>query len=39
MSGYVTVGTNNLEAALKFYDTLFSSVGEDWLWKHERIVA
>ncbi len=27
MIGYVTVGTNDFEAALKFYDALFASVG------------
>lgn len=27
MIGYVTVGTNNFEVPLKFYDTLVLSVG------------
>lgn len=39
MIGYVTVGTNNFEAALKFYDALFSSVGVKRLWKHEQMAA
>ena len=39
MSGYVTIGTNDLEAALKFYDALFSSVGVNRLWKHEQVTA
>ncbi len=34
MIGYVTLGTNNFEAALKFYDVLFSSVGANRLWNH-----
>ena len=34
-----TVGTNDFEAALKFYDALFSSVGVNRLWKHEQMAA
>ena len=34
MIGYFTVGTDTPEAALKFYDTLFSNVREDRLWKY-----
>ena len=39
MIGYVTLGTNNFEAALKFYDALFSSVGANRLWKHGDMAA
>ena len=39
MIGYVTLGTNNFEAALKFYDALFSSVGASRLWKHGDMAA
>lgn len=39
MIGYFTVGTDNPEAALKFYDTLFSNVRKDRLCTHERMVA
>ncbi len=34
MIGYVTLGTNNFEAMLKFYDVLFSSVSANRLWNH-----
>lgn len=34
MLGYVTLGNNNFETALKFYDVLFSSVGANRLWNH-----
>lgn len=39
MIGYVTLGTNNFEAALLFYDALFSSVGVDRLWQHADMAA
>ncbi len=39
MIGYVTLGTNNFDAALEFYDALFSSVGVERLWKHGDLVA
>ena len=39
MIGYVTGGTNNFDAALKFYDALFSSVGASRLWKHGDMAA
>lgn len=39
MIGYVTVGTNNFESALKFYDALFLSVDINRLWKHEQMAA
>lgn len=39
MIGYVTVGTNDFAAALKFYDALFSSVGVNRLWKHGHMAA
>ena len=39
MIGYVTLGTNNFEAAMKFYDALFSSVGASRLWKHGDMAA
>lgn len=39
MIGYVTLGTNNFEAALNFYNALFSSVGASRLWKHDGMGA
>lgn len=39
MIGYATLGTNNFEAALEFYDALFSSVGANRLWKQSDMAA
>jgi len=39
MIGYVTVGTNNFESALQFYDSLLASVGVKRLWKHGNMAA
>ena len=39
MIGYVTIGTNNFDASLKFYDALLASVGVKRLWKHENMAA
>lgn len=39
MIGYVTVGTNDFVAALKFYDTVFLSVGVNRLWRHGQMAA
>ena len=39
MIGYATVGTNDFETALAFYDALFASVGVDRLWKHGHMAA
>lgn len=39
MIGYVTVGTNNFDLALEFYDALFASVGIGRLWKHGHMAA
>ncbi len=39
MIGYVTIGTNNFDAALQFYDSLFASVGVSRLWKHGNMAA
>jgi len=39
MIGYATVGTNDFEAAVQFYDLLFASVEIDRLWKHGNMAA
>jgi len=39
MIGYVTVGTNNFDSALQFYDSLLASVGVKRLWKHGNMAA
>lgn len=39
MIGYVTLGTNNFDAALEFYDTLLATIGIDRLWKHGSMAA
>ncbi len=39
MIGYVTVGTNDLAAALQFYDALFASIGANRLWRHGHMAA
>lgn len=37
--GYITVGTNDFDAALRFYDALFASVDVKRLWKHGNMAA
>ncbi|GAA6208115.1 VOC family protein [Cognatishimia sp. WU-CL00825] len=39
MIGYVTIGTNNFDAALAFYDALFATIGINRLWKHGQMAA
>lgn len=39
MIGYATIGTNDFEAALGFYDALFASVGINRLWRHGHMAA
>jgi catechol 2,3-dioxygenase-like lactoylglutathione lyase family enzyme len=39
MIGYVTFGTNNLEAAVKFYDDLFAVIGAKRYMELDRGVA
>ncbi|MDX1508126.1 MAG: VOC family protein [Woeseiaceae bacterium] len=39
MIGYTTVGSNDLEAAAKFYDELFGSIGIGRLFETETFVA
>ena len=39
MIGYITVGTNKFELALKFYDELMMLLGEKLLWKTESMAA
>ena len=39
MIGYVTIGTNNFEAALDYYDRLFETVGVTRLWAHGNMAA
>ena len=39
MIGYVTIGTNDFDRALQFYDDLFASVGTERLWKHGTMAA
>lgn len=39
MIGYVTLGTNNFDAAMAFYDALFASVGVQRLWHHGNMAA
>ena len=39
MIGYVTMGTNDLERAAKFYDALFAEVGGKRFMESERFVA
>lgn len=39
MIGYVTVGTNNLEKAVAFYDELFAGLGAGRMMENERFVA
>ena len=39
MIGYVTVGTNDLEKAGKFYDALFAELGAKRQMENERLVG
>lgn len=39
MIGYVTVGTNNLERAAKFYDTLLAEIGAKRFMEFDRFIA
>jgi len=39
MIGYVTVGTNDLERATAFYDSLFAEIGAGRMMEGDRFVA
>ena len=39
MIGYTTVGTNNLERAVEFYDALLGELGAERMMEGERFVA
>ncbi len=39
MIGYVTLGTNDLARATKFYDALLAELGAKRLWEFERGIA
>ncbi len=39
MIGYVTLGSNDIEASAEFYDQLFSEIGISRLWSLETFVA
>lgn len=39
MIGYVTVGTNDFERAIQFYDELLATIGINRLWMHESMAA
>jgi len=39
MIGYITLGTNDFTAAVKFYDALMDHLGERRLWKTESMAA
>ena len=39
MIGYVTMGSNDLEAGAKFYDALFGSVGIGRLFETDQFIA
>ena len=39
MIGYVTLGTNNLDAATKFYDALFATIGAGRILEDDSFVA
>lgn len=39
MIGYVTLGTNDMERAAKFYDALLTTFGAKRTWESERYVA
>ena len=39
MIGYVTIGTNDFERALQFYDKLFATIGVKRLWRIDSMAA
>ncbi len=39
MIGYVTLGTNNLQQAMEFYDELMTTLGETRLWNTSSMAA
>lgn len=39
MIGYVTLGTNNFERAVKFYDELLATIGADRVFDSETFIA
>lgn len=39
MIGYITIGTNDFERALRFYDELLKTIGVKRLWKHGSMAA
>jgi len=39
MIGYVTLGTNDFERALSFYDELLATIGIERLWRFESMAA
>ena len=39
MIGYVTIGTNNFERAVGFYDELLAEIGVSRLWQHDSMAA
>lgn len=39
MIGYVTLGTNDLERAARFYDALFAELGAKRLMENEQFIA
>jgi len=39
MVGYVTIGTNDFQRALAFYDALFEAIGTKRLWTHGEMAA
>ena len=39
MIGYITIGTNDFDRSLKFYDELFQTIGVKRLWAHGKMAA
>ena len=39
MIGYLTIGTNDLDRAIKFYDPLLATIGIQKLWQHGDMAA
>ncbi|MCO1335385.1 VOC family protein [Microbulbifer sp. OS29] len=39
MIGYITLGTNDFDRSVKFYDELMSHLGEKRLWKSDSMAA
>jgi len=39
MIGYATIGTNDLNRAVRFYDDLFDVIGVRKLWQHGNMAA